>query len=82
MSGDRKRWLDEPRNVDRIWWGLCAVCAVLVGLDFILHRHGHFRFEEWPAFYAVVGFAAFYLIVIAGKHLRKVLMRDEDYYDR
>jgi predicted tellurium resistance membrane protein TerC len=77
-----KRWLDEPRNVDKLWWGLCAVCGLLVGIDLFVHRHAHFDWEAWPGFYAAVGFVAFYAIVIAGKHLRKVLMRDEDYYDR
>jgi hypothetical protein len=38
--------------------------------------------QEYAGFYGVFGFAAFWLIVIAGKHLRKVLMREEDYYDR
>jgi len=82
MSDDRQRWLDEPKNVDKVWWGLCAVCALLVAIDLFLHRHAHFAWEAWPGFYAAVGFVAFYAIVIAGKHLRKLLMRDEDYYDR
>ena len=80
-SGDRG-WFDEPRHHNWIWWALCLVCILLVIADFILHRHGHFKFEEWPAFYAAVGFGAFYVIVLAGKQLRKLLMREEDYYDR
>ncbi len=82
MSDERKYWLDDDKNVDKVWWGLCAVCALLVAIDLFLHRHAHFTWEEWPGFYAAIGFASFYAIVIAGKNLRKILMRDEDYYDR
>ena len=75
-------WLDDSKNVDKIWWALCAICALLFAADFFLHRHAHFDWESWPGFYAVVGFVAFYGIVLAGKQLRKLLMRKEDYYDR
>lgn len=81
-GGERRSWLDEPKNVDRIFWALVAVCAALVVIDPFLHRHTHYDWEGWPGFYGVFGFAAFWCIVIAGKHLRKILMRDEDYYDR
>lgn len=36
--------------------------------------------DTFPAFYAVVGFLSFSFIVLAGQHLRKILMRREDYY--
>ncbi len=37
--------------------------------------------DHFPAFYALVGFVSFSFIVLAGQHLRKILMRDESYYD-
>jgi hypothetical protein len=37
--------------------------------------------DHFPAFYAAVGFVSFAFIVLAGQHLRKVLMRPEGYYD-
>lgn len=37
--------------------------------------------DHFPAFYAVVGFVSFSFIVLAGQHLRKILMRPEHYYD-
>ncbi len=80
-EGRSRYWLDDPRNVNKIFWGLVFLCAALVGVDLFLPRHGHWSWEEWPGFYGFFGFAAFWCIVIAGKHLRKVLMRDEDYYD-
>jgi hypothetical protein len=81
MNDSQKRWLDRPGNVNRVFWGLCAVCALLVAAELVVHRHPHFRWEGIPFFYAGFGFAAFWCIVIAGKHLRKLLWRPEDYYD-
>lgn len=37
--------------------------------------------DNFPAFYALVGFVSFAFIVLAGQHLRKVLARREEYYD-
>ncbi|WP_306250760.1 hypothetical protein [Parvularcula sp. IMCC14364] len=37
--------------------------------------------DNFPAFYALVGFVSFSFIVLVGQHLRKILMRPEDYYD-
>ncbi|MCI5048091.1 MAG: hypothetical protein MRY59_11355 [Aquisalinus sp.] len=37
--------------------------------------------DYFPAFYALVGFVSFSFIVLVGQHLRKILMRPEDYYD-
>jgi hypothetical protein len=81
MNDDRRYVLDEPRNRDRLFWGLCAVCGLLLVAELLVHRHPHFGWEAVPFFHAAFGFVAFWCIVIAGKHLRKVLMRDEDYYD-
>ncbi len=44
--------------------------------------HGHFSWENWPGFFAIFGFVTFAGAVLAGKQLRKILMRKEDYYDR
>ena len=37
--------------------------------------------DHFPAFYAAIGFVSFAFIVLAGQHLRRVLMREEGYYD-
>ena len=37
--------------------------------------------DGFPAFYALVGFVSFAFIVLAGQHLRRILMRPEGYYD-
>lgn len=76
-----KRGFDDPGNVNKVFWGLCAVCGLLLAAELLVHRHPHFEWEGWHFFYAGFGFAAFWCIVIAGKHLRKILWRPEDYYD-
>ena len=74
-------WLDDPRNVNRLYWGLVVVCILLGVADLFVHRHVHFSWEYFQNFYGFFGFAAFWCVVIAGKNLRKILWRPEDYYD-
>jgi hypothetical protein len=80
-AGEKKRWLDHPGNVQKLLWALYAVCAFLFLFDALYEKHPHFAAEEWFGFYAIFGFLVFVFIVLAGKMLRKVLMRREDYYD-
>jgi len=39
-------------------------------------------FEALWGFYAIYGFVACVVLVLLAKEMRKILMRDEDYYDR
>ncbi len=76
----------DPKVANKVFWWLASVCALLVvidvGLYFFFHgRHTHFAGEEIPGIYGVFGFVAFWCIVIAGKYFRKLVKRDEDYYD-
>ena len=57
------------------------VDVVLLGLEFVIHRHGVVGIEEGFMFPAVYGFLAFLFIVQIGKWLRLMIMRKEDYYD-
>lgn len=79
--GERRYWLDDPRNVDKICKALYVVCAALVLADLLYHKHVHFGVDGWFGFYGVFGFVAFVVVVLAGKLLRKLVMRREDYYD-
>jgi hypothetical protein len=79
---ERTYWLDEPRNVNKICWALYIVCAIVTLADFFPYKHHlHFDFEYWPGFFSIYGFVACVALVLAATQLRKVLMRDEDYYD-
>jgi uncharacterized membrane protein len=81
MNDEKKYWLDQPGNVNRFYWGLVAVCVLLGTADFFIHRHAYSAWEGFPNFYGFFGFAAFWVIVIIGKNLRRFLWRPEDYYD-
>ena len=80
--------LTDPKVANKIFWGLVAVCALLVVVDVVvtlMHlKHGHFpeMGEDIPGIYGVFGFIVFWIIVIAGKHFRKFVKRKEDYYDK
>jgi hypothetical protein len=84
MSSDNgKRYLfDDPRNVRRVVRGLVVACVILVGLDLVAHRHVAHPWEGVFGFYAVYGFVACVLLVLLAKEMRKLLMRDEDYYEQ
>jgi hypothetical protein len=79
----KKYWLDDPRNVTKVVYGLLAVCLLLVASDFFYDKEGlHFPSEDWPGFYAVYGFVCCVFLVLTAKQLRRILKRPEDYYDR
>lgn len=77
----RKFWLDDPRNVDKVWYALLAICAVLFVADAFYHKHVHFGVESWFGFYGIYGFVACVFLVLAARGLRRLLMRPENYYD-
>lgn len=80
---DEKRyWLDDMRNVDRIWYALIAVCAALFLADALYHKHIVVPIESWFGFYGIYGFVACVFLVLAARALRRVLIRPEDYYDK
>ncbi|MCG8621489.1 MAG: hypothetical protein MJE68_05740 [Proteobacteria bacterium] len=61
---------------------LLVVTAALVVIEVTQTRYGEIDIESLPLFPAIFGFASFVFIVMVGKLLRKVLMRDEAYYDK
>ena len=79
---DEKTYLfDNPRNVSRLLLGFYIISAGLFIADFFFHRHTVHPWEGFPGFYALYGFVACVLLVFISKEMRKVLMRDEDYYE-
>lgn len=90
--GEKRHVFDDPRNVRRVLLFLFTVCALVFALDLVdlvlpwlgFHelRHAERSWEGFPGFYAIYGFVACVLLVLAAKQMRKILMRDEDYYDR
>ena len=80
---DKKTYLfDNPRNVKLVFYTLYFCCAVLLLLDFIIHRHISHNWERLLGFYSIYGFIGCVSIVFGSKWLRNVIRRDEDYYER
>jgi hypothetical protein len=82
MSTDKKHMFDNPKNVQRVLYGLLGSLVLLLCLEPFVHKHSYFAWESWFGFYAIYGFVACVLLVLAAKYvLRPLVKRDEDYYD-
>ena len=77
---EKKYGLDDPRNVDKIFYGLVIICAGLLVSDVLYHKHINFYFEGWFGFFAWYGFICCVALVLLAKQMRKFVKRDEDYY--
>ena len=75
-----RSWVE--RNVQLIFRALVGLCLALLVAELFYEHHAYFEVDGLPSFYAVFGFVAFFFIVYAGKGLRRLIMRNEDYYDR
>ncbi len=75
-------FFDNPKNVKRFIKSFYLLCVALIIIDFIIPSHGHYFWEERLGFYAVYGFVACVILVLAAKYiLRPLIKRREDYYD-
>ena len=81
QQDNKQHLFDNPRNISIVIRSLYIICILLVLLDFFLHRHVMHEWEHLTGFYAIFGFAAFVVIVLGARQLRKIVMRKEDYYD-
>ena len=87
--GGKRYWLDSKRNVARVFYGLIAIDVLWLAADFVHHKHSEWsglegslhEFDAWVGFFPVYGFVGAFLLVLAAKQMRRVLMRPEDYYD-
>jgi len=81
MAGNKTGWADKPENRRLVRITLYVACVLLVAADFLVHRHVEMPAEKFPAFYALYGFVALVTVVMAAKGLRRLVKRDESYYD-
>ena len=81
VEPEPKRWLERPGSVNKLIRGVAVVCVVLLVADAFYEKVTHYAWEQAPGFYAVFGFVSCVALVVAAKGLRRLLMRDEDYYD-
>ena len=64
----------------RIWYGLLALCAVLLFADVLYHRHIKLAVEGWFGFYAFFGLIASVVLGLVARALQWLIMRPENYY--
>ena len=79
---EKKRWLDDPKNIDKIWYALIGVSVLLFAMDFAYKKHPYFGIEKLPNFYGLYGFIGCVFLVLAAAQLRKILMRVENFYEK
>ena len=77
--GGKKYWLDDKRNVAKIFYALIGVNVLWLLADLLHHKHA--EFEAWGGwadggfgFYPVYGFVGAFLLVLAAKQMRRVLI--------
>ncbi len=78
---NHEHWLDNPRNVRRLWRGFLVVLALTVAAGFFVDLHPHFAIEDWHGFYAAYGFLACLAMIVVAKGLGLLLKRRDTYYD-
>jgi hypothetical protein len=80
-SDSKKYWLDNKKNVDKIWYALLGICALSVLADFFYHKHVAHPVEDLiVGMYGWYSFIGCVFLVFSAKLLRRILMRSEDYY--
>ena len=72
---------DDPKNVKRLLVIFFASLVVLLIVDFFIHKHADFHWEEAPNFFAVYGFVSCVFLIFIARILRPMIMRDEDFYE-
>ena len=85
-DGNPGWWIARPENANKVWNALVIACIGLVVADLLYHnfvhdKYAYFAFETIIGFHGFYGLVAFMFVVLCGKQLRTVLMRDENYYE-
>ncbi len=73
---------DNPKNVKRFLYVFYASLVVLLVIDLFIPKHPHFPWEGAPGFFAAYGFVSCVALIFIAKLLRRIVRRDEDYYDK
>lgn len=81
MKTDQPGFFDKAGNIKKLLRIFFSLCGGLFLLDFVLHRHVIHPWDHLWGFYALFGFVACVALVLGAKEMRKVVMRNEQYYD-
>lgn len=78
----RTHWLDDQRNVKKLWRGFLAILALTVIAGFFVDLHPHFEIESWFGFNAAYGFITCLLMIVGAKALGLILKKPDSYYSK
>ncbi len=87
MNNIFERILEDPkrfRTAKIIFYiSLAVILLIEIAVVYVLHLgHGHFWFENLPAFGSIYGFISCVLIIVVSKFIgHHWLMKKEDYYN-
>ena len=76
-----RHFFDHPQNVKRVLRVFYGLAAGLFLIDLVIHRHVIHEWESFTGFYAVFGFIACVVLVLVAKQLRKLVMKNESYFE-
>ena len=82
MKDEKQYFFDKPENIKKVLRVFYFLCAGLLAIDLIYHRHVLHSWENLFGFYGLFGFVGCVILVLVAKEMRKWLMRDENYYDK
>jgi hypothetical protein len=74
-------WLDQPRNVKRLWRAFQVVLTLTVLAQVVVQLHPHFAVDSIFGFFAWFGFLACAAMIVVAKALALLLKRPDNYYD-
>ncbi len=81
-DNEAPRWLDEPKNVTKVYWSVWISCFALLLVEPLIHMHAEVsvarvvRLQRHLRLRRLRGAGA------RRQGLRRILMRPEDYYER
>ena len=79
-KGSEAAFFDKPKNVKVLMYIFYSLCALLLILDLVVHRHTYHSWEELTGFYAIFGFIGCVVLVLLATWMRTWIIRPEDYY--
>ncbi len=79
---ENPHWLDQPRNIKRLWRGFLIVLVLTVAAEWLLDLHPHFEIDAVFGFSAWFGFGACAAMIVLAKALALVLKRPDSYYGK
>ena len=74
-------FLDSQKNRKRVRTFFYISLVLLLVIDLLIPKHGHFPWEEAPFFFAAYGFIGCVSLIFIAKGLRVLVKKKEDYYD-